>query len=248
MKSKTPARPIANSNRRSSRLPTLALVLGVCSILVIHVDTTVIAFADSTKLRGDVGRMVDLSEAFAFGPAAVVIALGVFLCDQRNKWYTARLFAYPIVAGVLANVAKLAIPRLRPRGLAELTDFRGAMPSGWDTFALSNSDDTFRSLGDGSSSAWQSFPSGHAATAIGLAIGLSRLYPNARWYFFGLALFAGLQRIFSNAHYPSDILAGGAVAMFTCWVLERKSAFSLAIPADSNVDTPASLIRLPRAA
>ncbi len=215
----------------SSRLPILALVFGVCGILAIHFDTSIIAFADSTHLRGDLGRMVDLAEAFAFGPAALVIALGVVLADQRSKWFTARLFAYPILAGVVANVAKLAIPRLRPRGLAELTNLQAGIASGWDTFAIASSDANFRNLGDGSSSVWQSFPSGHSATAIGLAIGLSRLYPQARWYFFALALFAGLQRIFSNAHYPSDILAGAAVAMFSCWVFERKSSWSLAIPA-----------------
>jgi hypothetical protein len=151
MISKTHATVTSAISPANSRLPILALFFGVCGILAIHFDTSMIAYADATHLRGDVGRMVDLAETFAFGPAALVIAFGVVLADQRSKWFTARLFAYPILAGTVANVAKLAIPRLRPRGLADLTNLQDGIATGWDTFAIASSDASFRNLGDGSS-------------------------------------------------------------------------------------------------
>jgi membrane-associated phospholipid phosphatase len=206
-----------------------AILFGAFSVLVMHFDVLVVGLLNGTLARGDVRRVIDLGEAFGFGPTAIVIALGVFIADQRTKWFTARLFAYPIIAGLVANGTKLCLPRLRPRALADLEIFQGAAPTGWDTFAVFFSLPGLAAVGDGSASVWQSFPSGHSATAMGLAIGLSRLYPQARWYFLALAAFTGLQRVVSSAHYPSDVLAGAAVAMICCWLIERKSLLSLAI-------------------
>jgi membrane-associated phospholipid phosphatase len=231
-----------------SRLCIGALLFAVAAVLVTHFDTSLVKWADGTHVRGDVRRVLDMAEAYSFGPAAIVIALGVFLSDQRSKWVTARLFAYPIVAGLFADVLKLGIPRLRPRGLAELAILQDAAPSGWDTFALFNSVPGFDQIGNGSSSIWQAFPSAHSATAVGLAIGLCRLYPHARWYFLALAVFAGLQRIVATAHYPSDVLAGASVAMLSCWLLERKSFLSLAISNRTELVESRAPISLSRAA
>lgn len=237
------ANPIG-SRFAPSRLGAAGLLCVVLGILCIHIDTPLVAFADGTHVRGDARRVLDLAEAFSFGPSAMVIALGVVLADSRSKKLTARLFAYPLLAGILANVVKLAIPRLRPRGLTELASQLTDAPSAWDTFYYFTSAPDVAALGQRSASAWQSFPSAHTATAIGLAIGLSRLYPPARWYFAALAVFAGLQRIVSNAHYPSDVLAGAGAAMLACWLFELKSSWSLAIREEANpVATPRILER-----
>ena len=58
----------------------------------------------------------------------------------------------------------------------------------------------------------QSFPSGHTATAVGLAFGLAWLYPRGRWLFAVFALLAAAQRVGSSAHYVSDTLAAAAMA------------------------------------
>src|SRR6185369_11721275 len=67
----------------------------------------------------------------------------------------------------------------------------------------------------------QSFPSAHAATAVGLAIALSTFYPRGRWLF---AVFAGLamvQRLDAHAHYLSDVLAGASIAFFLAAAFTR---------------------------
>jgi undecaprenyl-diphosphatase len=61
----------------------------------------------------------------------------------------------------------------------------------------------------------QSFPSGHAATAAGLAVALAVLYPRGRWLFAVLAVLAALQRVEVQSHFPSDVLAGAALGCLT---------------------------------
>jgi membrane-associated phospholipid phosphatase len=104
-------------------------------------------------------------------------------------------------AGMAANGLKLLVARWRPRQF----DFAGTVQ---DTFG--------RVLAFGAGgSAQQSFPSAHAATAVGLTIALSWLYPRGRWLFAALAVLVVCQRVESGAHYLSDALVGLAIG----WVV-----------------------------
>ena len=64
-----------------------------------------------------------------------------------------------------------------------------------------------------------SFPSGHAATAAGLAAALSWKYPHGTWLFFLLAASAAAQRVASSAHYPSDVFMGAALGLASAAVI-----------------------------
>ena len=66
----------------------------------------------------------------------------------------------------------------------------------------------------------QSFPSSHAATALGLAVGLALLYPRGRWLFIAYGAMASIQRLHPGSHFLSDTFVGaglgvavGAIAM-----------------------------------
>ncbi|HEX9636166.1 MAG TPA: phosphatase PAP2 family protein [Acidobacteriota bacterium] len=66
-----------------------------------------------------------------------------------------------------------------------------------------------------------SFPSGHAAAALMLAVGLGSAYRRARW---PLALWATgvcLSRIALGVHYPIDVLAGALLGGSLTWLLMR---------------------------
>src|SRR5262249_46863659 len=106
--------------------------------------------------------------------------------------------------GLAADGIKLLVARQRPLptdlSASELHTFVGWLPL-WQR----------ESLGQPYGHALQSFPSAHAATAAGLAVGLAVLYPRGRWLFVAFALLAGLQRIESRAHFTSDVLAGAAL-------------------------------------
>ncbi|CAM3040599.1 phosphatase PAP2 family protein [Legionella worsleiensis] len=53
-----------------------------------------------------------------------------------------------------------------------------------------------------------SFPSGHSLTVVGLASGLSVLFPRYFLVFFGLAILVVLSRVVLYHHYLSDVMTG----------------------------------------
>ena len=57
------------------------------------------------------------------------------------------------------------------------------------------------------------FPSGHAATAVAGAYGLSRLLPQARYGWWLLAVLIAGSRVYLGVHYPFDVLCGGLVGL-----------------------------------
>jgi len=71
------------------------------------------------------------------------------------------------------------------------------------------------------SAAHQSFPSGHATTAISAAIALSWIFPRARWGLLAFGFVVALSRTVVYAHYLSDLVAGGLVAWMIVWSLRH---------------------------
>jgi membrane-associated phospholipid phosphatase len=68
----------------------------------------------------------------------------------------------------------------------------------------------------------QSFPSGHTATAVGLALALSSLYPGGRRLFALLAVLAASQRVLFDAHFLSDTLVAAGIACFVAAFLRDR--------------------------
>ena len=53
-----------------------------------------------------------------------------------------------------------------------------------------------------------SMPSGHAVDTFAAAVLLSYFYPRLKYFFFVMAFFVALSRIYCGVHYPSDSLVG----------------------------------------
>ena len=62
-----------------------------------------------------------------------------------------------------------------------------------------------------------SFPSGHTTTSMAVALVLSWHYPKASPLFMGLAAFVAAARIIGGSHFPTDVLGGVMVGLFTGW-------------------------------
>ena len=62
---------------------------------------------------------------------------------------------------------------------------------------------------------FDSFPSGHAAMAAGIAGAVSIIWPTHRRLFIGLAVIVAASRFIIGAHYLSDTLLGFAVGLVT---------------------------------
>ena len=165
------------------------------------------------NLPGDVSRILDVSEFFAHGFGVMVIATAIWMMLPDQKRFVPRLLACAFGAGLMANAIKSMIGRFRP-----VTYANGFPDSIGDTFC-----GNFLAYAPQQELAWshpvQSFPSAHAATAFGLAICLSWLFPRGRFLFLFLAGLASAQRVVSLAHWTSDVFVGAAVGIVTAQVV-----------------------------
>ncbi|MCI0361296.1 MAG: phosphatase PAP2 family protein [Planctomycetaceae bacterium] len=194
-----PDRPLAapDAGPAAARLVLLAVVLALAAALALLVDLPVARFVKQDRLPGDLKSLVELSEAFAHGVTVGLIILLAAVLDRRGWRVVPRLAVSAFGAGLLANAIKLLVARQRPRfadaGGQVLDTFVGWLPFFSVDYRL------------------QSFPSGHTATAVGLAVALSALYPRGWWLFASFAALAGFERIQSQSHFLSDVLVGASI-------------------------------------
>jgi len=188
--------PAAASSAVTWLVAVAAVLLALAAVSLL-VDLSVAQFVKLGKVPGDLKRLVGLSEAFSYGGTVGLIILLAAVLDPRGWRVVPRLAITAFGAGLLADAGKLLIARERP----SIADSSGPI---LDTFV------GWLPLFQGNHRL-QSFPSGHTATAVGLAVALSTLYPRGRWLFAAIAALSGFQRIESESHFLSDVLVGAAI-------------------------------------
>jgi membrane-associated phospholipid phosphatase len=187
----------------ATRLAIAAIAFALLAAAVLSVDLQVAAFLRAHPLPSELARLVRLSEVFAWGGTVALLILIAAVLDTRGWRILPPLAIGAFGAGLIADGFKLVVARLRP-GAA---DSSGAAETFLAWLPLLQLD----ALGHPYGRALQSFPSGHAATAVGLAIALAALYPRGRWLFVTLAALACFQRMEAQAHFASDVLSGAAI-------------------------------------
>ena len=193
----------------AAALLLLLLALGAS----VFFDGAIAKNLHGSSLPGDIERLVDLTESFAHGSGVAIILISVFILVPEQRRRMPRLVACPLLAGIAATLLKLIVPRVRPISMMDNIDgVIGHWGAGW------GHPGPVESL-----YAVESFPSGHTATAFGLAIGLSWVFPRGRWLFLTLAVLAGFQRIMLTAHWTSDVIAGAMLGLVIAGVLTQSS-------------------------
>lgn len=194
---------------------TLASALLLLGLLAFFIDLPVANLMAGKPIPKEIMRIFNFSEIGGHGTGAAMILLAALACsklnwrrqmDRRLAW---RLIGGTYLGGLIVDLLKLLIPRVRPR--YALLDNAGNV---LDTFGRQ-----LLEAGDHSRSALMSFPSGHAAVAAGLAASLCWFHPATRPACIALAILASLQRLSSTNHYLSDVCIGaalGLVGAFLC--------------------------------
>ena len=123
------------------------------------------------------------------GAAATISATALMLASPAPAWNGAgRRAAVALVGSQLAvQLLKRTISRRRPQ-----------LPVGIQS--LVEAPDRF------------SFPSGHAAASLSVALGAAIAMPAAAPWLLGLGCVVGLTRCYLGVHYPGDVMAGWILA------------------------------------
>jgi len=134
-------------------------------------------------------------------PCLILLLTGLWLQKESKAEEAGRKGIYSIsAAGILVQIIKHLIGRPRPR----VMDAAGF------------------SIGPSFAGGYDSFPSGHTASAFAFAYTISFFYPKWRFPLFIYAALVGLSRIYIDAHFPSDIFAGMALGLWIGWVVTTK--------------------------
>lgn len=186
-------------------------ILVCAAVLALSIDRTVALWFKEHRLPGELAHLVRLAEVFGWGGGVALIIATAATLDPRGWRIVPRLAGGSLGAGICADIIKLFIARTRPSATQDAA-------SSVETFVATMPVLNKASLAGGYGHPVQSFPSAHSATAVGLAIGLSCLYPRGRWLFAAFAILAMFQRIEADAHYCSDVLAGAALSFLVAAV------------------------------
>ena len=204
--------PVHNVNKRGFRdIAWIVFGLLTLSFISIFFDTDITRYRRTESLPGDLRRIIQLSEIFAHGFGIAIIVYAIWILSPHKRWYLPRLAACAIVPGIVVQCFKLVIGRYRPAHFfPEYADhvadtWIGFVPAGQLNFEYVT----------------QSFPSAHAATAVGLATGLIWMFPRCRGLIIFLALLASFQRVVAGAHWSSDVFAGAAISVLVCGIIFR---------------------------
>jgi membrane-associated phospholipid phosphatase len=197
---KTAAHTVNGEVHRWISVPAGLCLLGV---LCFAVDIPVAAYFAAEHLPKFVQEIFDNAETFGHAAGVGLLLIAIAALDPAKRRWIPLCILGAYGGGLLADLIKLFITRLRPRNV----DL--AATTVWQTFGpllpLIN-----RTGGDS-----HSFPSAHTATAFGFATVLAGMYPHGRWLFFSFAVLTGIHRMECSAHFPSDVCFGAAIG----WIM-----------------------------
>lgn len=195
-------------NERDQNQPWLLVAAALfCIISFFLFDRPVTLFFDSlnTGLWHESWKMVTKagqSEWYLVGG----LALFAWFRNRDRQLGMKGLFLFTTVAasGLAADLIKVTVCRARPKLLLQQGLY------GFDLFGWSLEH------------AWQSFPSGHSATALSAALSLSLMLPRFRPVFITAGVLVAVSRVVLCQHYLSDIVAGSALGVVTVVLLQPR--------------------------
>ena len=144
-------------------------------------------------------------------PIMVAAAIGFLIFKARGNRRWSRIILAAMIAstlaGIIANASRLTTGRPRPREIPKIEHgFYGPYHNGRILVGVP---------------AYNSFPSGHTATAFGFAAAV--VFASPAWGLLALigAVGVALSSIAIGAHHPSDVAVSITLAFLTGWFVVR---------------------------
>ncbi|MGP1345795.1 MAG: phosphatase PAP2 family protein [Phycisphaerales bacterium] len=191
--------------------PTLIAITALAALAIAHPLDPIIMSAVETNdhARTEWARAL---RALGYLPTWFTIAIAFLLIDWKADRWRRALFtaAAPVLAGIVAEIAKLIIRRARPPeddALRTLDTWPGHI-------FIPFTETPFSTSGVG-------MPSGHAAVAFGGMLILCHLHPRATILWLALATGTAYTRLLSHAHYFSDTILAAILAWATVAAITR---------------------------
>jgi membrane-associated phospholipid phosphatase len=136
-------------------------------------------------------------------PTWALMSVALWLAQRETDPANAKrnallLFLAPAVSGIVCEILKLLIRRERPEVNGGDYGFRP-----W-------SDEPFSTAG-------LALPSSHTMVAFAACTALARIFPGARWVWYGLAAGCAVTRVLARAHFVSDIALGALLGWSVGW-------------------------------
>lgn len=199
-------------------VPLLVGAVGFASVHPFEVETRAAFTRLAAWLSGDLRREAHAWQQYGQGMFIIVLAVVVWMLDPARRRRLLDLGLALLIAQAASTGGKMLIGRPRPRETFNdpwtfLTpwgeypvkiDGQYRLIHAWDTQAGASAD------------LW-SMPSSHTLFAAVVSVFIATLYPRIRWLVVALVLVVGLGRIMFDAHWPTDVIVGGAAG----WLIGR---------------------------
>lgn len=158
------------------------------------VADVLIPHAEKAAIRA-LGAVSDLSDQEPLYAAAAAVLVTATVLRDGPTWRTGtRILASHLLATALRGVIKKMVDRTRPEAAARRGDY------------------VLRE-GERHESDFNSFPSGHTAGAVAVAMAVGRDNPGARLPAISLAAVSGAAQILRSRHYVTDVVAGAVIGI-----------------------------------
>ncbi|WP_344710515.1 phosphatase PAP2 family protein [Sphingomonas humi] len=142
-----------------------------------------------------IGAISDLSDQEPLYAAAAGVLATAAVMRDGPLWRTGtRILAAHLLATGLRGIVKQMVDRTRPDAAARRGDY------------------VLRE-GQRHDSDYNSFPSGHTAGAVAVAMAVARDNPGARLPALGLASLASTAQVIRSKHYVTDVIAGAIIGV-----------------------------------
>ncbi len=182
---------------------TIRLLTGVALTLLgtasyVWIDQPVTDYIISTKtpwITEIFKQITRLGESQWYLAVGLLIWLIYRNNNERKASQGLLLFSSIAVSGIIANILKSLLGRARPRLYIHEQIY------GFDFFHIEY--------------AWLSFPSGHAATALGASSVLAICFPRFKYPIYAIGIVTALSRVILTQHYLSDVIAGSVLGLAT---------------------------------